>query len=197
MAQFRAVASTVVVAILSCSAAARAQSFGGGSVVLGDVDPPSDDELPPATETPVCPPPATAPCTGCQEAQCGHCAPASCPLCQLPPPSEVSEDELEAVLIGGVSAAALGYLVANVLVAQQPNRTATVDGLPVFGAVWSVAHNAAMDRTTPLLLFSAGVQAIGVLVTVAAATELHDLRKLNLDFSASSSGAGVTYTLRY
>ncbi len=199
MAQFRAVASTVVVAILSCGAAAHAQSFATGSVGIGDADPPLDAELPPPARDQGCRPPATTPCTHCQGTQCGSCQPAMCPHCLplIPQQSEVSEDELEAVLIGGVSAAALGYLVANVLVAQQPHRTPTVDGIPIFGAVWSVAHNEAMDRTTPLLLFSAGVQAIGLLVTVASATELHDLRKLGLDFSASSTGAGMTYTWRY
>jgi hypothetical protein len=197
MAQFRAAASTVVVAILSCSAAARAQSFAAGSVGIGDVDPPLDAELAPPPP-PVClSPPATTPCMHCQGSQCAQCQPAMCPHCLPLVPKEASEDELEAVLIGGVSAAALGYLVANVLVAQQPHRTPTVDGIPVFGAVWSVAHNEAMDRTTPILLFSAGVQAIGLLVTVASATELHDLRRLGLDFSASASGAGMTYTWRY
>jgi hypothetical protein len=111
--------------------------------------------------------------------------------------SEVSEDELEAVLIGGASAAALGYLVSSVLVATQPHRTPVVDSIPVFGAVWSVAHNETSDRTTPLLLFSAGVQAIGILVTVASATELHDLRKLGLDIGVCSSGAGASFTWRY
>ena len=112
-------------------------------------------------------------------------------------PSEVSESELEGVLIGGVSAAALGYLVANVLVATQPHRNAVLDGLPVFGAVWSVAHNEASDQATPLLLFSAGVQAIGLLVTVAAATELHDLRRLGIEVGACSSGGTVSFTWRY
>ncbi|HEY2746098.1 MAG TPA: hypothetical protein VGL86_15790 [Polyangia bacterium] len=190
MARWRAVASTVVVAILSYGGAARAQSFACGSVGLADADPPLDAELIPPAQPSCCPPPATTPCTHCQPSQCAHCR-------LLIAPPDVTEDELEAVLIGGVSAAALGYLVANVIISQQPHRTPTIDGIPVFGAIWSVAHNQAMDRTTPLLLFSAGVQAIGLLVTVAAATELHDLRRLGLDFSASAQGAGVTYTWRY
>jgi hypothetical protein len=198
MAQFRAVASTVVCAILSCGATAHAQSFASGSIGIADADPPLDAELPPPGAEARCAPPATASCTHCQASQCTHCQTAApCGHCLPFLPNEVSEEELEAVLIGGVSAAALGYLVANVLVAQQPHRTPTIDAIPIFGAVWSVAHNEAADRTTPMLLFSAGVQAIGLLVTVAAATELHDLRKLGLDFSASPQGAGMSFTWRY
>ena len=173
MAQRRAVAATVVIAILASSAATRAQSFAGGTITLGDVDPPPNDAAEPPPPPPLC----------------------VCPRCLPPPPDAPSEDELEAVLVGGVSAAALGYLVSNVMVAQQTHRTPTVDSIPVFGAVWSVAHNSAADRSTPLLLFTAGVQAIGILVTIAAATELHDLR--NLELAASPTGAGVTYTWRY
>jgi hypothetical protein len=193
MRQFGRAAATVVSAILSCSAVAHAQSFGPGSIAIADADPPLDEE--PADTSPPTPPPTASPsmphCT---------CTPTMCvPGCDLPPlvNPEVGEDELEAVLIGGASAAALGYLVSNVLVAMQPHRTAVVDGIPVFGAIWSVAHNDAGDRTTPLLLFSAGVQAIGILVTVAAATELHDLRRLNLDISASATGGSMSVGWRF
>ena len=181
MMQLRVAAATVVSAILSCGVTAHAQSFACGSVGLGDADPPIDAELLPKPDEAHCAPPATTPCT--------HCLPFVA--------TEASEDELEAVLIGGASAAALGYLAANILVSMQPHRTGMVDGIPVFGAVWSVAHNEASDRTTPLLLFSAGVQAIGILVTVAAATELHDLRRLNIDLSACANGAGATVGWRF
>jgi hypothetical protein len=181
MTQLRVAAATVVSAILSCGVTAHAQTFACGSVGLGDADPPLDAELLPTADGAHCTPPANTPCT--------HCLPFVA--------TEVSEDELEAVLVGGAAAAALGYLAANILVAMQPHRTGMVDGIPVFGAVWSVAHNEANDRTTPLLLFSAGVQAIGILVTVAAATELHDLRKLNIDLSACATGAGATITWHY
>ena len=173
MARVTAAAATVVSAILSCGAVAHAQSFACGNVGVADADPPLDAELAPPG------------------APRGSCVPLI--------PSEVSESELEGVLIGGASAAALGYVVANVLVATQPHRTQLLDGIPVFGAVWSVAHNEASDRTTPLLLFSAGVQAIGLLVTIAAATELHDLRRLGIEVGggACSNGGAVSFTWRY
>lgn len=197
MRQVKRAAATVVSAILSCSAIAHAQSFGPGSIAIADADPPLDEELPADTTPP--PPPLLPPTASPSMPHC-TCTPAMCmPGCDMPPlvNPEVGEDELEAVLIGGASAAALGYLVSNVLVAMQPNRTAVVDGIPVFGSIWSVAHNDAGDRTTPLLLFSAGVQAIGILVTVAAATELHDLRRLNLDINACATGAGMSVGWRF
>lgn len=191
MARIRRAAATVVSAILSCSAVAHGQTFAAGAVGISDADPPLDAELPPPPPSAASPAPMHCNCTP------SYCAPGCDAM--MPPliNPEVSEDELEAVLIGGASAAALGYLVANVLVATQVHRTAVVDGIPVFGAIWSVAHNDAGDRTTPLLLFSAGVQAIGILVTVAAATELHDLRRLNLDISACATGGSMSVSWRF
>lgn len=171
MTQRRVAAATVVSAFLSCSTLAHAQSFACGSVGIADVDPPLDAELVP----PGAPP--------------GSCVPLV--------PSETTERELEAVLISGVTAAALGYLVSNVLVNTQPHRNLVIDNIPIFGAIWSVSHNSADDRSTPLLLFSAGVQAIGLLVTVASATELHDLRRIGLEVSACSSGGGVSLSWHY
>src|SRR5271155_316111 len=107
MAQFRAVASTVMGAILSCGAVAHGQSFATGTIGISDADPPLDAELLPPVDQPRCAPPVSGACTHCRPAQCTRCQPAAtCPHC-LPAflPNEVSEDELEAVLIGGVSAA--------------------------------------------------------------------------------------------
>lgn len=184
MAQNRAAAAMVVSALLSGSAVAHGQSFVSGSAGVSDVDPPIEADLTPNVQSAGLPP---CPCTPTM------CAPSCMPL--IAP--EVSEDELEAVLIGGASAAALGYLVSNVIVSTQPHRTPVVDAIPIFGAVWSVAHNETADRTTPMLLFSAGIQAIGLLVTVASATELHDLRKLGIDLGVSANGAGASLTWHY
>src|ERR1700744_1884064 len=100
MMQLRVAAATVVSAILSCGVTTHAKSFACGSVGLGAADPPIDAELLPKPDEAHCPPPATSPCT--------HCLPFVA--------TEASEDELEAVLIGGASAGGVAYLGPNILV---------------------------------------------------------------------------------
>ena len=124
--------------------------------------------------------------------------------CQaLAPPSDVrdrvegpSEAELRAVLAGGATAAVAAYVVGFFVARDQPHPNATVDAIPIAGAVASAARNAPDARNTPLLLFSAGVQTMGLLVIAAAVTDLAALRRLPVDVDAGPGGCGVRLTWR-
>jgi len=128
----------------------------------------------------------------------------TCPgCCQLvpPPPNQLdpangpSRRELNAVMAGGATAA-IGAYVAGIFAARAQNhQNIAIDSIPIAGAVASAARNAPDDRT-PLLLFSAGVQAMGLLVIAAAATDLAALRRLSVDVGAGPNGCDVRLTWR-
>ena len=129
----------------------------------------------------------------------------TCPgCCQLvaPPPdapdpeSGPSEHELHAVMAGGATAAVAAYVVGVFAARGQNHQNAAIDNIPIAGAVASAARNAPDDHNTPLLLFSAGVQAMGLLVIAAAATDLAALRRLSVDVGAGPGGCGVRLTWR-
>ena len=101
------------------------------------------------------------------------------------------------MIAAGEPAATVASLIAAVSMNSEPHRGLPVEGLPVVGAIVAAARNPADDRTTPLLLFSAGVQAIGILVAGVTVAELAERRHLLLDVGASPSGAGVSVTWRY
>jgi hypothetical protein len=130
------------------------------------------------------------------------CACSGC--CQLlpPPPDErdpetgPSEHELHAVMAGGATAAVAAFVLGVFAARAQNHTNAAIDNIPIAGAVASAARNAPDDHNTPLLLFSAGVQAMGLLVIAAAATDLAALRRLSVDVGAGPGGCGVRLTWR-
>jgi hypothetical protein len=119
-----------------------------------------------------------------------------------PPPDErepetgPSEHELHAVMAGGATAAIAAYVLGVFAARAQNHTNAAIDNIPIAGAVASAARNAPDDHNTPLLLFSAGVQAMGVLVIAAAATDLAALRRLSVEVGAGPGGCGVRLTWR-
>ncbi|MCA1664771.1 MAG: hypothetical protein LC659_10955 [Myxococcales bacterium] len=126
----------------------------------------------------------------------------ACPGCCQPPADEgnfesgPSEHELHAVMAGGATAAVAAYVLGVFAARAQTHESAAVDGIPIAGAVASAARNAPDDRNTPLLLFSAGVQAMGLLVIAAAATDLAALHRWSVDVGAGPGGCGVRLTWR-
>ncbi|MGZ3428345.1 MAG: hypothetical protein ACXVCV_16950, partial [Polyangia bacterium] len=94
-------------------------------------------------------------------------------------------------------AATISYLFAAILISQQPHSVPTVDAIPVVGTIVAAQRYVLDPSATPLLLFSAGVQAIGILVAGVGAAELAARRRLMLDVGASATGAGVGVTWRF
>lgn len=108
-----------------------------------------------------------------------------------------SQDELEALLAAGAGTAVASYILGIMVARTEPHQIAAVDDLPVVGAVASAARNTFADRNTSLLVFSAGLQAMGLLVVAAAATDLAALRRLSLEINAGPNGCGASVTWRF
>lgn len=132
-----------------------------------------------------------------------ECACPSCCQRLVPTPSDIrdveggpSETELKAVMAGGATAAIGAYVAGFFAARAQHHQNAAIDAIPIAGAVASAARNAPDDHNTPLLLFSAGLQAMGLLVIAASATDLAALRRLAVDVEAGPGGCGVRLTWR-
>ncbi|MDB4970256.1 MAG: hypothetical protein JWN44_5945 [Myxococcales bacterium] len=172
-------AALMVAVMLSSGATARGQPVAGvAGLGMVDVDPvPVEPALASESDDQPRPPPR------------------GCCCCGFLPPAP-SEHELTGMLAAGVSAAGVAYLFATVYTLTQPHAQ-SVDLLPVVGAIASAARSPLYDRSPPLLLFSAGVQAVGILVAVAVGAELASRRRLMIDVGASPCGAGVSVTWRH
>jgi hypothetical protein len=107
-----------------------------------------------------------------------------------------SQAELKGVLAGGATAAIASYVVGVLVARTQTHPMAAIDDIPIAGAVASAARNAPDDRNTPLLLFSASVQAMGLLVIAAAAADLSALRRFSVDVGVGPNGCGASLTWR-
>ncbi|HEX8950983.1 MAG TPA: hypothetical protein VF945_04010 [Polyangia bacterium] len=138
-----------------------------------------------------------------QPCSCCNCDAIDLTLPPSPPPRAPpsipgpSEAELEGALAGGVTALAASYVLGVLVAWHEPHTNAVVDRLPVVGPVAAAARNASDDENVPLLLFSAGVQAMSVMLIAAAATDLSALRHMQLAFGAGPDGCGVTLTGRF
>lgn len=184
----KATATAWVGIALFCSNPARGQP--SGSIGVSDVDPAPAENLAPA-ET-LAPAEAAAP----RQMQLLPCASARHCCCPQREPDEASEAELRGVVIAGVTTAIVSYVFANVLATTQP-RFQIVDGIPIIGAITSVAHNRLDDQRAPVLLFTAALQTAGLLLALASGIELRERRRLRVDVGASPWGAGVALTARY
>ncbi len=177
----RVILAWVVVTCLSCATLAGAQE---PLEPQPDVQP--QPQLPPLAQ-----PPAPA-CTCC-----------SCGAPNLLPPLEPelvngpSQAELEGALAGGVTALAASYVLGVLVAWREPHTNAVVDRLPIIGPVASAARNAQDDENVPLLLFSAGVQAMSAMVIAAAATDLAALRRVQVSVGAGPDGCGMTLTTHF
>jgi hypothetical protein len=118
------------------------------------------------------------------------------PCCCRFVPSDPEESELTAVIVAGATAVAVSHLLATAFIVNQ-HGASPIDPIPVIGTVIAAQRSAADDRTVPLLLFSAGVQAIGILVVGMASAELAQRHRLLVEAFASPSAAGVTIGWRY
>lgn len=108
-----------------------------------------------------------------------------------------SQAELEGALAGGVTALAASYVLGVLVAWQEPHTNIVVDRLPIVGPVASAARNAEDDQNVPLLLFSAGVQAMSVMLIAAAASDLAVLRRAQIGVSAGPDGCGLTIGGRF
>ncbi len=108
-----------------------------------------------------------------------------------------SEAELEGALAGGVTALAASYVLGVLVAWHEPHTNVVVDRLPIVGPVASAARNAQDDENVPLLLFSAGVQAMSVMLIAAAASDLAALRRMQIGFSAGPDSCGLTIGGRF
>jgi hypothetical protein len=122
-------------------------------------------------------------------------APPAC-CCRLAP-GDPEEVELTAVIAASATVVAVSHLLAIAFIANQHHGLSAIDPIPVIGTIIAAQRNALDDRTVPLLLFSAGVQAIGILVVGMASAELAQRHRLLVDAFASSSGAGISIGWRY
>ena len=175
MARTAAATALMVATILSLGSTARGQPSGGVDVQDADEAPPPEQ---PRLAAPVLP--ALTPCCCCGMASIGP-----------------SEPELTAVIAGGSAAAIMAYVFAAVYANAQPHSVPAIEGIPVAGAIVAAVRNPADDRGTPLLLFSAGVQAIGILVAAVTGADLAERRRLNLEVAPCAGGGAIGVTWRY
>jgi len=166
-------AAWVVAAIVSFGSAARAQPALIG-VGVQDADPPTADDAP------------------------RQLLPCNCRLVPELSPLDPNEVELTSAIVASASVAGLSYIMALTL-ASRSNGASAVSAIPVFGAIVTAQRNHNLDdSTTPLLLFSAGVQAIGILVAAVAGADLARLRRrVEVDLSVSPAGGCVSTTWRF
>lgn len=108
-----------------------------------------------------------------------------------------SEAELEGALAGGVTALAASYILGVLVAWHEPHTNVVVDRIPIVGPVAAAARNASDDENVPLLLFSAGVQAMSVMLIAAAATDLAALRRMQIAVAAGPDGCGLTLSGRF
>ncbi len=141
--------------------------------------------------------PAYSEPVACAPGTCCGCGPLDPDPLALPPLETPRRAELDAVLASGAAATVVSSVAAVLLARNQPHSIPAVDDIPVAGAVAAAARNTTDQRDTPLLLFTAGVQAMGLLVIAAAATDLAELRRLQLDLEAGPGGCGAAVTLRF
>jgi hypothetical protein len=112
-------------------------------------------------------------------------------------PEEPTEAELTGIIVAGATGAAVSQLLALVFIHDQPHNVPAVDTIPVIGTIVAAQRSPVDARTTPLLLFSAGVQAISILLAGIAGAELAARHRLLVDVTASPTGAGVGVTWRH
>ena len=108
-----------------------------------------------------------------------------------------SQAELEGALAGGITALAASYVLGVAVAWHEQHPNAVVDRIPIIGPVYSAARNANDDQDVPLLLFSAGVQAMSVMLIAAAASDLAALHRIQVAIGASPDGCGVSLTGRF
>jgi hypothetical protein len=111
-------------------------------------------------------------------------------------PVDPEESELTAVIVASATAVAVSHLLATAFIVNQRGLS-PIDPIPVVGTIIAAQRNSVDDRTVPLLLFSAGVQAIGILVVGMASAELAQRHRLLVEAFASPSSAGVSIGWRY
>ncbi|HEX6835711.1 MAG TPA: hypothetical protein VF334_04015, partial [Polyangia bacterium] len=88
--------------------------------------------------------------------------------------------------------------VLGVLVAwHEPHTNVVVDRIPIVGPVAAAARNAQDDENVPLLLFSAGVQAMSVMLIAAASSDLVALHRMQIAVAAGPDSCGVTIGGRF
>jgi hypothetical protein len=114
-----------------------------------------------------------------------------------PPGYRPSDRELKVELAVGIGTAAVSYALASILVRAQPHSIPVVDNIPIVGAVASVARNRVDNRLTPVLLISAGLQAISMLMIVASSVDLAQRARFWVDVGCNSTGGNVELTWRY
>ena len=134
------------------------------------------------------------------------CTCCSCDKLDLTPPSEEpdpvllngpSQAELEGALAGGITALAASYVLGVAVAWHEPHTNVVVDRIPILGPVAAAARNASDDEQVPLLLFSAGVQAMSVMLIAAAASDLSALHKMQIAVGGGPGGCGLTLTGRF
>ena len=108
-----------------------------------------------------------------------------------------SEAELHGALAGGITALAASYVLGVLVAWHEPHTNVVVDRIPIVGPVASAARNAQDDENVPLLLFSAGVQAMSVMLIAAASSDLVALHRMRIAVAAGPDGCGLTITGRF
>ena len=151
---------------------------------------PPPEMAPPAE---LAPPPEIAPCSCCN---CGALPP---DLSSVDPAlvNGPSEAELRGALAGGIAALAASYALGVLVAWREPHTNVVVDRLPIIGAVAAAARNVQDDENVPLLLFSAGVQAMSVMLIAAASSDLAALHRLQIAVGAGPGGCGLTIGGRF
>lgn len=112
------------------------------------------------------------------------------------PSSGASPQELEALLASGAAVSITSYVLGTVLARDQVNRNVVLDGTPIVGALGSAVRNGSNQRDASLLAFFGAAQAMGLLVVVAAATDLAAQRNLVIDVDAGPNGCSASLTWR-
>ncbi len=130
-----------------------------------------------------------------EECGCCRCGAVELGLPAADPTLGPSLRELEALLAGGVALTAASYVFGVITAERAPHSITAVDTIPIVGAVASAVRNANDPHVAPLLVLSAGAQAMGLVILAAAGSELAEKRHLLIDVGAGPDGchAGVTW----
>jgi hypothetical protein len=118
-----------------------------------------------------------------------------CGYLEQPPPSP---DEKAALytLTAGLSIFTVSYLVGTTYALSLPHPNRAFDLVPVIGAIGSADRNRDPATATHVLIFSAGTQAVGILLAVLSAVEYHRaLEERRLSFQLGPTPGGAAFSL--
>jgi hypothetical protein len=112
---------------------------------------------------------------------------------------EVPNVDARTELIAGLALLGAGFTLAEIATLPATSSTAgdrVLDGVPIAGAIAAAARNDMPPSSRAALIFAAGTQVIGLLLTVSSATQpQHRIVRSRVSFGAAGFSDGAAATL--